>query len=297
MALLAGVMSWLCIAPAHAQQPISGNYAAGAFTGMKGAIQPPSGKLVLENGTLLYNTKDFVDSDGNSRRTDTVNAAANRTIIGYVTDFKLFGGDYFPAIIVPFANVALRPEPGSKKDFQLGDLILQPLALGWHHGSWHSQVAYNLWLPTGRFNEGASNNVGKGLYSHLFTGGITWLQDAKNPWAATLMLRYEILGKQRDTNIEPGDVLIVEGGVGKEIIPGLDLGLTGYHMRQASREKGSAAGTDTSLYRASALGPEINWRPSSVPGLQLALRSYFEFDARNSSEGVFTVISIAYLFP
>jgi hypothetical protein len=131
----------------------------------------------------------------------------------------------------------------------------------------------------------------------LFTGGVTWLQESENPWAATLMLRYEILGKQRDTDIEPGDVLILEGGIGKEIVKGLDVGLTGYHMRQMNREKGSAAGTDTSLYRVSALGPEINWRPDFIPGFQVALRSYYEFGARNSSEGVFSVLSLAYLFP
>jgi hypothetical protein len=45
------------------------------------------------------------------------------------------------------------------------------------------------------------------------------------------MLRYEIMGTQRDTDIESGDVLVLEGGVGKEILPGFGIGLTGYHMR------------------------------------------------------------------
>jgi hypothetical protein len=286
----------LCTFTSLAQQPISGNYAAGAFTGMKGMLTAAPKSFVLENGTLFYNTRDFVDSDGNTQQIDTVNALANRTIIGYVTDVKILGGDYFPAVIIPFANVALRPEPGSEKDFQFGDMILQPFALGWHHGELHSQASYNIWLPTGRFNAGASNNVGKGLYSHLFTGGTTWLQDNDLPWAATLMARYEILGEQDQTNIEPGDVFYLEGGVGKEVVKGVDLGLTGYHMQQTTEEKGSAPGTDTSRYRVSALGPEINWRPASIPGFQMALRSYFEFNASNTSEGVFTVLSLAYIF-
>lgn len=252
---------------------------------------------MIENGTLFYNTRDFVDSNGDARPTDTVNALANRTIFGYVTDLKILGGDYFPAVIVPFANVALRPEPGSEKDFQFGDMILQPFALGWHHGTLHSQFAYNIWLPTGRFNAGASNNVGKGLYSHLFSAGVTWLQERELPWAATLTARYEILGKQEDTDIEPGDVLVVEGGAGKEIVKGVDLGLTGYFMTQTTKEKGSPPGTDTSRYRAFALGPELNWRPSALPGFQAAVRAYFEFGARNTSEGIFTVLSLAYIFP
>ncbi len=263
---------------------------------MKGALTPPPGKFVLENGTLFYNTQEFVDNDGNRLPTATVNALANRTIFGYVTDVKILGGDYFPAVIVPFANVALRPEPGSEKDFQFGDLILQPIALGWHHDELHPQFSYNIWLPTGRFNAGASNSVGKGLYSHLFTGGVTWLEETEKPWAATLMLRYEIMGEQDETNIEPGDVLIIEGGVGREIAKGVDLGLTGYHTRQTTEEKGSPPGTDISKYRFSGLGPEINWRPASLPGFQVGLRSYFEFGGRNTSEGVFTVFSLAYIF-
>ena len=51
------------------------------------------------------------------------------------------------------------------------------------------------------------------------------------------MLRCEILGEQRDTDIEPGDVLVLEGGLGKEVLPDLDIGATGYHMRQTSQAR------------------------------------------------------------
>lgn len=292
IALILKLMSQM----AMAQQPISGNYAPGASTGMKSAFQPAPGTFVLENGTMFYNTRDFVDSSGDKLPISTVNSVANRTILGYVTDWKIFGGDYFPAVILPFANVALRPQPGARKDFQFGDMILQPLALGWHQDLRHYQVSYNLWLPTGRFNAGASNNVGKGLYSHMFTGGATWLEDAENPWAATLMLRYEFLGKQKDTDIKPGQVMTVEGGLGKEIFDGLDLGLTGYASFQTTKERDSAPGTDRSRYRFFGLGPEVNWRPAFLPGSQLAVRSYYEFGARNSTEGIFTVLSFAYMF-
>lgn len=294
--IVAAILLLIFCQMAGAQQPISGNYAPGASTGMKGAVQPPPGTFVFENGTMFYNTQDFINSSGDELPIPTVNAVANRTILGYVTDWKIFGGDYFPAVILPFAEIALRPEPGARKDFEFGDLILQPIALGWNQDSWHYQFAYNLWLPTGRFNEGASNNVGKGLYSHMFTGGATWLEDAENPWAGTLMLRYEFLDKQEDTDIEPGQVMTVEGSLGKQIFEGVDLGMTGYASFQTTKEDRSPPGTDTSKYRFFGIGPEFNWRPSSLPGAQLAVRSYYEFGARNSTEGIFTVLSFAYMF-
>lgn len=294
---LAVLLPWAGAGYAHAQQPISGNFAPGNFTGMKGALTPPPGKFILENGTLVYWTRDFVDSSGDALPTDPVNVIANRTLFGYVTGWKILGGDYFPAVVFPLANVAMRPEPGSEKDFQLGDLILQLVGLGWHYGALHPQFTYTLWLPTARFNAGASDNVGKGLFSHLLSGGLTWLQERDKPWAATLMIRYEILGRQRDTEILPGNVLILEGGAGKEIFTGFDLGLTYHFTTQTTEEEGSPPNTDTSRYGFAGLGPEFNWRPTFLPGFQLAVRSYFEVTARNTSQGVFAVFSLAYLFP
>jgi hypothetical protein len=279
-----------------AQQPISGNYPGGAFTGQKGAVTFGKGSLVLENGTLHYNTRDFVNSNGESMQTSTSNIFANRTIVGYVPKFSFLGASYMAAIIIPFTNAPLRPVPNSELAFQFGDMVLQPILLGWNKGTMHYQFAYNIWLPTGRFNAGATNNTGKGLYSHMLSGGLTWMQSIENPWAATFMVRYEFVGKQRDTNIEPGNVFILEGGAGKELAKGFDLGLTYYFMTQTTEEKGSAAGTDTSPYKAAAVGPEINWRPNVLPGLQVSLRSYFEFRASNTSQGIFSVLSFAYVW-
>ena len=295
-AMLAGLMAWAAT-PARAQQPISGNYPGGAVAGMKGAIFPPEGHFLLENGTLWYNTRHFVDSSGETIPTNISNIIANRTMFGYVTRWKVLGGNYVPAVILPLANAPLRPTPDTETDFQLSDLVLQPFALGWNYGTVHTQFAYNVWLPTGRFNAGATDNVGKGLYSHMLSYGATWLQDEELPWAATATLRYEFPGKQKDTNIEPGDVLIIELAAGKEVAKGFDLGLTGYYQSQLSEEKNSPPGTDTTRFRFAAIGPEINWRPTKLPGFQVAWRSYFEFTARNTSQGVFSVLSIAYVFP
>lgn len=292
----------LCVAAiglsggANAQSIIPGNYPPGGFTGSRANIQAPPGTWVVENGTLSYQTREFVDGDGNTSTTGTVDVLVNRTLVGKVTDFKILGGDFFPAIVVPFANAPTRPEPGSKRSFQLGDIVLQPIGLGWHSGEWHSSVSWNVFTPTGRFNAGESNNVGKGLTSHMFSAGATWLDDAKLPWAATATLRYEFFGKQKDTDIRPGQVLTLEGGLAKEVASGFDIGLLGYASGQITSEKGSAPGTDTTRYRTAALGPEFTWRPKSLPGAIFSLRYYREVYSRNTSRGDFAVLSLGYAF-
>ena len=80
IAVLLGVLAWVGASPAHAQQPISGNYPGGAVAGMKGSILPPPGKFLLENGTLFYNTRQFVDGSGRTIPTDVSNIVANRTM-------------------------------------------------------------------------------------------------------------------------------------------------------------------------------------------------------------------------
>lgn len=263
---------------------------------MKSGIMAPGGTRILENGTIFYNTKEFVNSDGDEIPLPTTNALGNRTIIGYVTESKILGANYNPAVIIVFSNQLIRPVPNSRKDFQLGDSIIQPIALGWHAGEWHTTASYNIFMPTGRFDVGATNNTGKGLYSNLFTVGTTWLQDTPLPWAANVQFRYETFGKQDDTDIRPGDVMTLEFGVGKEVREGFDLGLLAFASFQTSREEGSAPGTDTSKYEFYGVGPEINWRPASVPGFQAALRVGVEFGSRNTSQGTGAILSLAYGF-
>ena len=149
-------------------------------------------------------------------------------------------------------------------------------------------------MPTGRFNAGASNNTGRGLYSHMVAVSTTWLQDRSLPWAANVQLGYEINGKQDDTNIRPGDVMTIEVGVGKEWTNGFDVGLLAFTSFQTSREKNSAPGTDTSKYRFFGVGPEINWRAKFLPGFQVKLRAGYEFYARNTSQGIGGILSLVY---
>ena len=279
------------------QTTINGNYGPFSVTILKAAIAPPPGTVVLENGSIFYDYSEFVDSDGNTINVEATSAFINRTTVGYVVpEFKILGADFYPAIFVMLSDQTIRPDPGSERELTLSDTVVQPLALGWHAGEWHTLVSYNLWLPTGRFDAGASNNTGKGLFSHMLTGGVTWLQDAPLPWVSTAQLRYEFLGKQETTNIRPGQVMTIDYGVGKEVSKGFDLGISGAFSFQTTHESGSAPGTDTSRYRYAGVGPEIYWRPASLPGAQVSVRSFIEFGARNTSEGIGHLLSFAYTF-
>jgi hypothetical protein len=164
-----------------AQTPLPSNYSPGASLTLKSGRMAPPGTTIIENGAIFYNTKKFVDSSGNALTISTTNGFANRTVISRVTNLQILGDTYNPAIVFIFRDQLIRPVPGSQRDMQMGDTVLQPIALGWRNGEFNSILSYRVWLPTGRFSAGAPNNTSKGLYSQLFSASGTWIEDASLP--------------------------------------------------------------------------------------------------------------------
>ena len=76
-----------------------GQYPAGAFGQMKVGILPPPG-FVLENGTLAYTAREFVNGDGTTQELDTT-VLVNRTLGMWTTDWKLLGADFAVAAAIP----------------------------------------------------------------------------------------------------------------------------------------------------------------------------------------------------
>ncbi|MXU65004.1 SphA family protein [Oceanomicrobium pacificus] len=286
---------WLS-SPAAAQAPIAGNYGIGAGLGQTSAILPPPGTRVIENGWIAYSIDRFVDDEGKDIGAPGGDVHAARLAFRYVfPGIEILGADYSAGLVLSYRDQVLRPAPGSGTAYQQGDSVITPIALGWHMGAWHTQVSYSIWVPTGKFEDGGQTNTGKGLWSQMFYVGTTWRQEADLPWAATLQARYETFGEQKDTDIRPGDVFSLEAAVGKEVVPGLSLGVLAATSFQVSQQSGTPGG-NPEKYRINVAGGEIVWKPSSLPGAQVALRVGKDFDNRNTTEGVASLLSLAYAF-
>ena len=295
-----GIVAFLAVtlnsSSAAAQFPIAGNYGLGAGLGQTSAILPPQGTRVIENGWINYDIQRYVDDNGNDigASTPTVNAA--RLTFRYVfRDVQLLGADYSAGLVLTYRDQVLRPEPGLDQGYHLGDTVVTPVALGWHHNNWHFQGSYTFWAPTGEFEAGGSTNTGKGLWSHMLFAGTTWKQNSNLPWAATFQARYEKFGRQETTDIRPGDVLSLEVAFGKEVVQGINLGLLAARSIQVSKQSGTPGG-DPSKYEINLVGAEGVWKPKGLPGAQIAVRLGKEFDNRNTTEGVATLLSLAYAF-
>jgi len=288
------VMALLIALPVAAQTVVTGHYVPSYSGGLKTALMPPPGWTLL-NGTLVFAATDLRDADGKLvKGVDEFNIIANRTGLIWATERPVVAGARFAAgVVVPFANFAPnvviiegQPVEGS---LGLGDIALQPVSLGWTKSNVHLQAAYIVFTRTGRFTPGASDNIGKGFWTHMLNAGATWVQPGALPWSVSAFARYELHTKQEGRDLRPGDTFTLEWGVGRRINERFELGVIGFHYAQVTDASGADA-SDVVRYRITGVGGEAQIR---IPPALIKARGVFDVAARNAMQGfgfVFEVV-------
>ena len=165
----------LIATPALAQ--LNGENLLGDF-GVKSGSQPAPG---IYTGFLYYRykAKTIKDKNGDDLTLDpeqpgsqTLNAFVPMFI--YVSETKLLGGNYGMMAVVPVANGGLEaPGFGFESDIDtgFGDLYVMPFQLGWQKPRADIVTAFALFAPTGRYEAGGDDNVGKGMWSYECSAG------------------------------------------------------------------------------------------------------------------------------
>ncbi len=218
LALLIGLFS----SPARAQ--FNGHNFRGDF-GLQVATQPDPG-WYLSAVYLRYEADKLRDRDGNeigSAAPGSVHANGYSLGLWRVTNIKIFGANYsfmlFPGLTdnkfeVPILGVN---EP---VDLGITDIYVQPINLGWHNPRTDYMAGLGIYAPTGSYEVGADDNLGLGMWSFELFGGTTVYFDEAKSWHFAAAAYYEIHSKKKDTDIRVGDILTLEGGLGKSFMGG-----------------------------------------------------------------------------
>ena len=138
---------------------------------------------------------------------------ASPTII-VVTPKKLLGANYGFMAAVP--SRPIRPERTCEprtSDWGLSDLYVVPLYLGWHTPRADFVAGYGFYAPTGKYEAGANDNVGLGMWSQEIQGGTTVYLDAAKKFSAATTAYLEIHSDKKDQDLKVGNLLTLEGGV------------------------------------------------------------------------------------
>ena len=204
----------------------------------------------------------------------------------------LGGAKFSLAATIPIANNSLASDVAGSISGGggLADTFFQPLILGWTTKHADLRFAYGFLAPTGRFNAGASDNVGSGYWTHTLSAGETLYLTKDRATAISAFEIYEFHTKQEGTQIHPGQTLSLDYSVTRTVSLEPDLrlqiGLAGYEQWQTTDKSGPnlTPAEASARYRVNSFGIAANLL---LPGRKMNLGAKYlkEFSNESTFQG------------
>jgi hypothetical protein len=300
----------LTTSPAHAQ--FQGSNLKGDF-GLQSASQAPPGFYLsafyvrYEGDTLRDRNGDAIAIDPAERGSIDVNGYAAGLV--WVSKKKLWGANY-SAMVFPGLtdNVLEVPILDRQQKASSGptDVYVQPINLGWHTDRADYIAGLGVFAPTGRYDADASDNTGLGMWSFELFGGATVHFGKSKSWNFATTAFYETHTEKQDTDITVGDILTLEGGLGKSFKEGaINVGAAYYaQWKVTDDDPGQAieamlAGRTLGKHRVFGVGPELTIPIATKKKLIafLTARYLWESGARTTLEGETFVFQATFPIP
>jgi len=284
------ITSLFGVIPAQAQ--LNTQHVKG-LAGLKAGSQPPPHSYVILPLFYVYNTDTVKDRQG-----DPFGPSADLTSVAFATGFvqvttkKILGGFYSYQVLFPvivnnrIQGTEIDQNPGAG----ISDSGLTPINLGWHFKHADAVAAYNIFIPTGRYTDGASNNTGYGMWGHEVAFGTTAYVTPTRQYHAATVASFDFQSKKEDSETKVGNAMNLEGGVGGDFLKGgLTVGLAYYASFKLTQDV--IEGFPQILLRGKnkvfALGPEVSMAIARKGVLYGFLKFNYEWEtyARTTTQG------------
>ncbi len=283
----------LCFLCTPAKAQLKGENGLGDVGLQAGTISDPS--LEISIPLYLYNTSRLIGGNG-ELIAKNFNYNMFYTGIGgsLVTKKKILNANWGASILIPFTRNRIDANSinlNSSSSLRFTDIYIQPVQLGWHLKQVDFLAGYALYLPTGKYTPGGSDNTGMGMWTNEFSAGTTIFLDDKKLWNLSTLAMYDIQSRKKDTNIRPGNILSLKGGAGKTFYEIFNAGLV-YGMQFKITKDELPASLDLKKDHVYALGLEASvYIPFS--STSIGFRWENEFGAQNRFQGNNFFINIA----
>ena len=253
----------------------------------------PSPGFTYVNQLLIYSRSQFRGPHGEVLATGLQSVIMDMNSIVWVSKKQMLGGARFSmSATLPFANNSLESDLTGRISGGGGfaDSYYQPFILGWDKKRIAVRAVYGFLAPTGRFTNGASDNVGSGYWTHAFSSGQTVYLTKNRATTFSAFQMYEVHTKQQGTSIHPGQNLDLDYSLTHSVGVGgdsqLQLGLVGYNQWQTTDKTGPGITPAQSAahYKVNALGVGTN---ITVPKWRFAagFKYFKEFSNRSTFQG------------
>lgn len=306
-------MTLLCAATAQAQ--LNGTHPVGDF-GVQSGTQPQPG-FYASLFYYRYDTDTIKGADGNTIRLapevpGSIDIGAVAPILWYVSKAKVLGANYGIMAVLPWANGSLEAPAfglGRTIDTGFADLMIRPLDLGWRTERADVSAGFQFYAPTGRYERGGSQNVGKGMWAYEpFVGTTLYFDEERTASFATTAF-WEFHSDKEDTDVKVGQLLTLEGGVGKSFLGGgLIIGGAYYAQWKLTEDQlgsftlpggGSFDPRLNNKHRVFGFGPDVTLPVASRSKLfaLVNVRYFWEVGAQSTTEGRTLVITATFPIP
>jgi hypothetical protein len=303
-------------APAYAQ--LNGEHVLGD-TGVGNGIQPPPGFYVA-GLYYRYGTDTIRTADGSKVTIDpsqpgSMTLQAFALTVLYVSKKTLLGAHYGTMFVLPIANGGIEaPAFGLSQPISAGlaDAYVVPFSLGWHTPRANFTTGFGFFAPTGRYTAGASDNIGKDMWSYELSAGTTVFLDPAKAWTLATSAYWEthtkksdqnvsIVGKLSQTGVKVGDLLTLEGGVGRSFLGGAaSVGVAYYAQWKVTADDLGIPGEPVlGKHRVYGIGPDVTVPIASKTTLiaLLNVRYLLETGVRLKSQGDTFVVTTTFPIP
>jgi hypothetical protein len=299
IAVVVAVVSGIAT-PARAQ--LNTQHIKGSI-GLKAGSQPPPGGYVIAPFLYFYSTDDVRNRNGVHVPIDaSIDAAIFGGGFSYVTTTKILGGFYGASVLFAGANNRIQgTEIDQNPGAGISDTALVPFSLGWHQKRADAVASYTIFAPTGRYEDGARNNTGLGMWGQEVAFGTTVYLTPNHQYHAATVASFDFQSKKKDSETKVGNAMNLEGGVGGDFLKGgLSVGLAYYASFKLTddRIQGVLQIVPIGKNKVFALGPDITLaiaKGSTVYGFA-TVRYEWEVYARTTTKGGALVVQAAFPF-
>jgi hypothetical protein len=267
-----------------------GVYPLGMSATNSGVTPEPGFAYV--NQLLIYSRDESKGPDGEVLGTGSNAVVMDMNTLAWVSTKKILGDAKFSmTATLPIARNSLTSDVNGPVSGGAGfaDSYYQPFILGWNESRYAIRAVYGFLAPTGRFRNGANDNVGSGYWTHAFSSGQTFYLTKNKATSISVFQMYEVHTTQKGTSIHPGDTLDLDYSVMHSFSLGgekrLQLGLVGYNARQTTDKTGPTITPEQSKahYKVNAVGVGSNLSLSAK--INVAFKYFQEFADRSTFQG------------
>ena len=261
-----------------------GAYPNGAEDCLCGFIPPPGYYFI--NYFLYYSADKFKGHGGNPDNPNfDLKAEANIFRFIYITNQKIFGGNWGVHMFVPVVNLDVTLAPSmSQNRAGLGDIIVDPFILSWHLKNWHLATGLDIFIPTGKYDHEDFANIGRNYWTFEPIFAFTFLSDSGFEISSKFM--YDINTENTDSffggDYQSGQEFHFDYALGQKV-GNLELGIGGYYYKQFTNDElNDQKYLDGFKGQALAFGPIVKY---GYKNMSFTLKYQHETAVENKPEG------------